>query len=138
MHISGKDFDVMVGDLMIRFNTVSATITDNRKVVMTGGIPDGFANGSVSCAGELEVSSKYFNLIIESAKAAGSFRDLDPFDITCIARITGQEQKVELFDCVLTISDLLNADSNSDENTKHKLPFEVSGSDFVQIGRAHV
>jgi hypothetical protein len=132
-HISGQDFDVMVGDFLVHVESLSATITDNRKAVMTGGIPDGNVNGDVSCGGEIEVDTKNFNLIIESAGASGSFRELEPFDVICIAKVTGQELKTELFGCLLTISDLLNIDPKGGEKTKHKLPFQVTSPDFVRI-----
>lgn len=132
-HISGQDFDVMIGDLIIHVETLSATITDNRKAVQSGGVPDGFVNGDVMCNGEVEVDAKNYNLIIESAKSAGSFRDLSPFDITAIAKTSDSEQKNELFGCLFKISDLLNIDSKGGEKTKHKLPFEVTSPDFVRI-----
>lgn len=132
-HISGQDFDTMIGDLRIHVEVMTATITDNRKAVMTGGVPDGYVNGDVSCAGEIEVDNKNFNLIIEAAKAAASFRSLEPFDIVAVAKNASNEHKQELFGCLLTISDLLNADSKGGEKMKHKLPFEVTSSDFVRI-----
>jgi len=132
-HISGQDFDTMIGDLRIHVEVMTATITDNRKAVMTGGVPDGYVNGDVSCAGEIEVDNKNFNLIIEAAKAASSFRSLEPFDIVAVAKNGSNEHKQELFGCLLTISDLLNADSKGGEKMKHKLPFEVTSSDFVRI-----
>jgi len=132
-HISGQDFDVMVGDLLVHVEAMSASITDNRKSVQSGGVPNGYVNGDVSCSGELELDTKNFNLIMESAKAAGSFRELEPFDITAIAKTTGSEQKQELYGCLLTISDLLNIDPKGGEKTKHKLPFEVTSPDFVRI-----
>lgn len=85
-HISGQDFDVMVGDLLVHVETMSASITDNRKSVQSGGVPNGYVNGDASCSGEIELDSKNFNLIIESAKSAGSFRSLEPFDITSMAK----------------------------------------------------
>lgn len=132
-HISGQDFDTMIGDLRIHVEVMTATITDNRTAVMTGGVPDGFVNGDVSCAGEIEVDNKNFNLIIEAAKSAGSFRSLEPFDIVAVAKNASNEHKQELFGCLLTISDLLNADSKGGEKMKHKLPFSVTSSDFVRI-----
>lgn len=132
-HISGQDFDVMVGDLLVHVEALSASITDNRKATQSGGVPDGYVNGDVMCSGEMELDTKNFNLIIEAAKAAGSFRDLEPFDITCMAKTTDQEQKQELFGCLLKISDLLNIDQKGGDKNKYKLPFEVTSPDFVRI-----
>lgn len=132
-HLSGKDFDAMVGDLLIHFETVNATITDNTKEVQTDGIPDGYVTGDVSCSGEFEIDGKNFNLIIETAKANGSFRGLEPFDVICNAKSVESGQKFELFGCKFTISDLFSLDSKGGEKTKHKLPFKVTSPDFVRI-----
>ncbi len=132
-HISGQDFDALIGDLMVHFEAMSATITDNRQATQSGGVPDGYVNGDVSCSGEFELDSKNFNLIIEAAKSAGSFRGLEPFDINLVAKLSQEEQKVELFGCLLTISDLLSLDPKGAEKTKHKIPFTVTSPDFVRI-----
>jgi len=132
-HISGQDFDVMVGDLLVRIESLSANITDNRKTTSTGGVPDGWVNGDVSAAGDLELDSKNFNLIIAAAKSAGSFRELEPFDIVLSAAVTGQSQKVELYGCLLNVSDLINIDPKGSEKQKHKIAFEVTSADFVRI-----
>jgi hypothetical protein len=132
-HISGQDFDVMIGDLLVHVESMNASITDNRKAVQTGGVPDGYVNGDVACGGDIELDSKNFNLIIESAKSAGSFRELAPFDITCIAKLSDSEQKQELFGCLLKVSDLLSIDPKGGDKSKHKLPFEVTSPDFVRI-----
>ena len=132
-HISGQDFDVMIGDRLVHFEAFTATITDNRQAVQSGGIPDGYVNGDVSATGEVELDSKNFNLIIEAAKGAGSFRSLEPFDVNCIARVGQQEQKVELFGCLFKVSELLNLAPAGAEKNKHKLPFDVTSPDFIRI-----
>lgn len=132
-HISGQDFDVMIGGLFVHVESMSATITDNRKAVKSGGVPDGYANGDVSCTGELELDSRRYSLVMEAARAAGSFRDLDPFDVTCVAKVGDNVNVTTLYGCLFKISDLLNIDPNGGEKTKHKLPFEVTSPDFVRI-----
>jgi hypothetical protein len=133
MHISGQDFDVMIGDRLVHFETFTASITDNRQAVQSGGVPDGYVNGDVSATGEVELDSKNFNLIIEAAKSAGSFRSLEPFDVNAIARVGQQEQKVEIFGCLFKISELLNLSPTGGEKNKHKLPFDVTSPDFIRI-----
>lgn len=133
MRISGKSFDVMVGDLLINVENLSASIADNRKAVMTNGVPDGHVDGDVACTGEIEVDSKNFNLFVEAAKTSGSWQDLEPFDITCVAKLKSEEQKHELFGCLINVSDLINIDSKGGDKSLHKLPFEVTSPDFVRI-----
>ena len=133
MRISGKSFDVMVGDLLINFESINASISDNRKAVFENGVPNGYVDGDVSCSGELEIDAKNFNLLVEVARTSGSWRELEPFDIIGVAKTSKEEQKHELFGCLINISDLLTADKNGGEKTKHKLPFEVTSPDFVRI-----
>jgi hypothetical protein len=132
-HLSGKNFDVMLGDTLIHIESMSATITDNRQAVKTGGVPDGYVDGDVSCSGELEVTSKTLNRIIEQAKSAGSFRDLPPFDIITNGTFMDEKQKMALYGCLLKISDLLNLNPNGGEKTMHKIGYDVTSPDFVRI-----
>ncbi len=133
MRLTGKDFDVMIGDYQVRVESMNASITDNRKVVKEDGVPVGYTNGDVDCSGEIELSLKNFKLINEAAKGSGSWRELEPFDIGVNGSVTGESHKVELYDCLITISDLLNIDPNGNDQNKIKLPFNVTGSDFVKI-----
>lgn len=131
--IGGRDFDVMLGDLMVHVETMSATIDDTSSVTKTKGTPNGDVDGDVNCAGEIEVDTQNFNLIIEAARKAGSFKKLKPFDIVTNAESDRDKFKLEMFGCKLRISDLLNIDSKGGEKTKHKLPFDVTDPDFVRI-----
>ena len=131
--LSGKDFTVLVGVLLIHVENMSATITDNSKATQTGGVPDGFVNGDVSCSGEIEVDTKNFMLINEAARIAGSWRELDTFDINTVGAVGKEVMAIELFECKFSISDLLNIDQKGGEKTKHKIPFEVTSPDFVRI-----
>ncbi len=132
-HLSGKDFSVMAGDLLVHVESMSASITDNSGVAMSGGVPDGTVSGDVSCSGEIELDSKNFALVTEAARSAGSFQELEPFDIICNGKKLDVKQKIELFGCQIKVSDLLSLDQKGGEKTKHKLPFDVSSPDFVRI-----
>ena len=133
MRLTGKDFDVMIGDYSVRVESLSASITDNRKVIKEQGIPVDYTNGDVECSGEIELNIRNFKLISEGAKSAGSWRDLEPFDIGINGSVTGETQSIELDKCLLRISDLPNIDPNSNDQMKVKLPFDVTGPDFVTI-----
>jgi len=132
-HISGQDFDVMVGDLLVHVEALSASITDNTKATMSGGVPDGYVSGDVACSGDIEVDTKNFNLLVEAARTAGSFRELEPFDINCVALVGDEKMTQELFGCKLNVSDLINIDPKGAEKSKHKVTFEVTSPDFVKI-----
>lgn len=131
--ISGKSFDVNVGDLLVHVSKVTLDITDNRAPVTTNGVPDGYVDGDVSASGEIEVDTANFNLIVASAKAAGSFKQLKPFDQVFFAKAGADVLKVEAFGCLLKVSSLLDIDTKGGDKTMHKLPFDVTSPDFVRI-----
>lgn len=134
-HLSAQDFDIMLGDIMVHVESMSATISDNRQAVMTRGVPNGYVDGDVSCSGELEIDSRNFNNVVAAAASFGSFRDIPPFPIIyqSVSAGNGDRQSIQLFGCVLTVSDLLGNDAKGGEKTKHKLTFTVSDPDFVRI-----
>lgn len=132
-HISGKNFHIMLGDSMIKVETANLSITDNEEVTTTHGVPDGTVDGSVSASGELELKTTYILKIVEAARKAGSFKELEPFDMLFFAKTPDIQFKVEAFGCKIKISSLLDIDTNGGESIKHKLPFKVSSPDFIKI-----
>ncbi|MDZ4302294.1 MAG: phage protein [Pseudomonas sp.] len=131
--IGGKNFDVNLGDLLVHVESCTLDITDNSKVAQTRGVPDGYVDGDVSAAGEFELDSTNFGLLIDAARAAGSFRELEAFDSVFFAKAGDEELRIEAFGCKLKVSSLLSIDPKGGEKTKHKVPFEVTSPDFIRI-----
>lgn len=131
--IGGKNFDVNLGDLLIHVETCTLDITDNSAVAQDRGVPNGHVDGDVSGAGEMEFDTANFNLLVEAARRAGSFRALPPFDSVFFAKAGEEELRVEAFGCKLKVSSLLNIDSKGGEKSKHKVPFDVTDPDFIRI-----
>lgn len=131
--ITGKSFDVNFAAELIQIKSVTLTITDNSATATTNGVPDGYIAGSVSAEGSITVTSKYFNKLIDIARAAGSFRNMPTSDFMFYANTGDEEQKIEAFGCKLKISDLLNADKSSDDETTHTIDYMVTSPDFVNI-----
>lgn len=131
--IGGKNFDVNLGDLLVHVESCTLDITDNTSVAQTRGVPNGHVDGDVSASGEMEFDTSNFNLLIEAARSAGSFRQLEPFDSVFFAKAGEEELKIEAFGCKLKVSSLLNIDPKGGEKTKHKVPFDVTSPDFVRI-----
>lgn len=131
--LSSQNFDIMVGDILVHVETMSATITDNRKMTYNRGIPNGWVDGDVSCSGEIELDSKNFNLFVDIARSSGSWRSMPTVDIIYSGQTPSESQKFELFDCMLNITDLLNDDAKGSEKSMHKIAFEVTSPDFVRI-----
>jgi hypothetical protein len=131
--IGGKNFDVNLGDLLAHVESCTLDVTDNTAVAQSRGVPNGHVDGDVSASGEMEFDSYNFNLLIESARSAGSFRGLEPFDIVFFAKAGDEEMRVEAFGCKLRVSSLLSVDPKGGEKSKHKVPFDVTSPDFIRI-----
>ena len=131
--IGGKNFDVNLGDLLVHVESCTLDITDNTAVAQTGGVPNGHVDGDVSASGEMEFDTSNFNLLIEAARSAGSFRELEPFDSVFFAKAGDEELRIEAFGCKLKVSSLLSIDPKGGEKSKHKVPFDVTSPDFVRI-----
>ena len=131
--IGGKNFDVNLGDLLVHVESCTLDITDNTAVAQSGGVPNGHVDGDVSGSGEMEFDTSNFNLLIEAARTAGSFRELEPFDSIFFAKAGDEELRIEAFGCKLKVSSLLSIDPKGGEKSKHKVPFDVTSPDFIRI-----
>jgi hypothetical protein len=132
--ISGKNFDISVGDLSIHVSKCSLSIEDNTGVAQDNGVPNGWVSGDVSAEGELELDALGVSLLSEAAKSAGSFRQLPEFDILFFARTgSGEEMKVEAFGCKLKVESLLDIDKAGGEKHVSKVKFMVTSPDFIRI-----
>lgn len=131
--IGGKNFDVNLGDMLVHVQNCTLDITDNTAVAKSRGVPHGHVDGEVSASGEMEFDTNNFNLLIEAARTAGSFRKLEPFDSVFFAKAGEEELRIEAFGCKLRISSLLSIDPKGGETSKHKVPFDVTSPDFIRI-----
>ncbi|WP_282362903.1 phage protein [Pseudomonas sp. PS01297] len=131
--IGGKNFDVNLGDLQVHVENITLDITDNTAVAKSRGVPDGYVDGDVSAAGEMEFDTNNFNMLVEAARSAGSFRGLAPFDTVFFAKAGDEELRIEAFGCKLRVSSLLGVDPKGGEKTKHKVPYDVTSPDFIRI-----
>ncbi|MDC0598869.1 DUF2597 family protein [Gammaproteobacteria bacterium] len=131
--ISGIDINTMIGDLAVQVREITLSIEDGSKAVMSRGRPNGHVRGAVSAGGDLTVDKANLDLILEAAKTAGSFQELEPFDIVFNADVGDQSLNIEAFECLIKLSDLLNSNDNGEEKLTHKIPFEVTGKDFIRI-----
>jgi hypothetical protein len=133
MRLSGMNFNVNLGDIMVHVDTATLSITDNSAVSQTGGVPDGAVDGDVSANGELSVNASNFALISDAAKSAGSWRGMEPFEIMFYGKTSKDEMKVEAFGCRIKLSDILDIDKKGGQASLFKIPFDVTSPDFVHI-----
>ena len=132
--ISGKNFDVNIGDMLVHANKATLEITDNSAVAKDRGVPNGWVDGDVEASGELELDATNLKLVTEAASAAGSFRQLETFDLLFYATTAdGEEMKVQAFGCKLKVGSLLDIDTKGGEKHLTTIAFDVTSPDFVRI-----
>lgn len=131
--INAKAFDIAIDGEIIRAVSASISITDNTAAAKTNGVPDGTLPGSVEASGTIVFTSKYFKVIKALAQANGSYRAIPPVDLMFYANTGSEEMQVDVYGCQLSITDLLNVDKGSDDNTTHTVPFIVTSPDFIKI-----
>jgi len=132
--ISGKNFDIRLGALAVTISKASLSIEDGTEVAQDNGVPNGWVSGDVKASGELEGDARAVSLITEAAKAAGSFRQLECFDMLFYAKTGSEEEmKVEAFGCKLVIDSLLDIDKKGGEKHLTKIKYMVPSPDFVRI-----
>lgn len=131
--LSGKDFDVFIGNSLVHVIEASVKITDGRKPKMVRGIPKGFVDGPVSAEVTLKLDHENFLLIQEQAKNAGSWKGIEPFDVAFNANVTAGDKNVEAFGCLPQLEEILNfkAEGGEEDTTTIKCP--VTSPDFVKI-----
>lgn len=131
--ISGQSIDFNIDGDLVHVEKVSLSITDNTGVAQTNGVPDGYVNGDVSAEGELELSTKYLNVITAKARSAGSWRAIPLVDLMWYAKAGTEELKVESFGCKLNVTDILDVDPKGGAVMTHKIKFIITSPDFVRI-----
>ena len=132
--ISGKNFDVSIGDLTMNVGKATLTIEDKTDVAKDNGVPNGYVDGEVSGSGDMELDAQAIGILGEAAKAAGSWRGLGTFDILFYAK-TGQdeEMKVEAFGCKFVLDSLLDLDKAGGQKHISKVKYFVTSPDFIRI-----
>ena len=132
--ISGKNFDVSIGDLTMNVGKATLTIEDKTDVAKDGGVPNGWVDGEAGASGDMELDAQAIGILGEAAKAAGSWRGLPSFDILFYAK-TGQdeEMKVEAFGCKFVLDSLLDLDKAGGQKHISKVKYFVTSPDFIRI-----
>ncbi len=74
------------------------------------------------------------SLLGEAAKAVGSWRALDTFDMLFYAKTAQHEEmKVEAFGCKLVLDSLLDVDKAGGQKHISKVKYLVTSPDFIRI-----
>ncbi len=131
--ISGQSIDFNMDGDLIHAEKVGLNITDNTAAAMTQGVPDGHVAGDVAAEGEIELSTKYLTVLTAKARAAGSWRGIEPVDLMWYAKAGSEEIKVEAFGCKLIINAILDVEPKGGTVMNHKVKYVVTSPDFVRI-----
>ncbi|MBD1229327.1 DUF2597 family protein [Xenorhabdus griffiniae] len=131
--ISGQSIDFNMDGDLVHAEKVNLSITDNTAAAQTQGVPDGYIAGDVAAEGEIELSTKYLEIVTAKARAAGSWRGIQPVDLMWYAKAGNEEIKVEAYGCKLIVSDILDVDPKGGSVMTHKVKFVVTSPDFVRI-----
>ncbi|AKH63967.1 MULTISPECIES: phage protein [Photorhabdus] len=131
--ISGQSVDFNMDGDLVHAEKVNLSITDNTAAAQTQGVPDGYISGDVAAEGEIELSTKYLEMVTAKARAVGSWRGIQPVDLMWYAKAGNEEIKVEAYGCKLIVSDILDVDPKGGSVMTHKVKFVVTSPDFVRI-----
>lgn len=133
--ISGKNmsFTMEPSGIEVEAEEVSLSIEDGGSEAMDAGRPNGYLDGDVKASGDISVDLENFDLINTAAKNAGSFSQMPLQDFLWFADVEGFEEKVEAFGCKLYLADVVNHKPAGSEKLLRKIPYKVTGKDFVKI-----
>ncbi len=132
-HISGADADILIGTQLVNANQITLDIEDGTKATSTRGVPDGYVRGQTKSKGELKVDTVNFKLILEEAKKAGSWQQMEPVDITVNGKTINQSINYTAYGCKLNLSNALDAAGDGEDKLEHSIPFVVTDPRFVEI-----
>ncbi|XPV75186.1 MAG: phage protein [Desulfovibrio sp.] len=132
--LSGKNFSITVGDMLLHVDKATLTIEDGSAVAKDNGVPNGYLDGEMGASGELEFNPQSLSILTETAKSAKSWQRIPEMDILFYAKVgSGDELKVEAFGCKMKIDSLLDIDKAGGNKMVHKVKFDVTSPDFVHI-----
>ncbi|MDN3697010.1 DUF2597 family protein [Vibrio cortegadensis] len=131
--ISGMSFDIDIHGILVHVEKATVSISDDSQAAPTRGVPDGYTDGAVSADVEYELDTKNFKLLGEGAKAAGSWRDIEPHDCLFYANTGSEELEIKVHGVKLSIDSLLDVDPSSADKSKHKVKGAVTSPDFIHI-----
>ena len=131
--LSGKDFDIFIGDKMVHVIEGSVKITSGRKAKTVRGVPTGYIDGPVSAEVTLKVDHENFLLIEAQAKEAGSWKGIEPFDVSFLAEVKAGTKNVEAFGVLPELDEVLNVKAEGGEEDTATIKGIVTSPDFIKI-----
>ena len=131
---NGMSFTLDLGVAALKVQKFTLDITDNSTTAKRNGRPNGRLRGDVEASGTITVDRDGLRAFVELAKSAGSWQEMDTFDIVAFASAGDYDElKIEVFGCLVKVNKLLDIDKSSSDETVFELPFDVTSPDFVKI-----
>lgn len=121
--------------VMVEFEEVTLSIEDGGVEAMDRGRPNGYLDGEVKAKGEITVDLENFQLITKEAADSGSYSSLPTFDLSFYAEAGEMKDSVVAYGCKLKLSDVINSKSSGGEKLTRKIPYTVTGEQFVVINK---
>ncbi|MBQ4836781.1 phage protein [Pseudoalteromonas luteoviolacea] len=131
--LGGKDFDIFAGNSMIIVSEATVKITDNRKVKYVRGVPAGYIDGPVEGEVTLKLDHQNFLLLQAQARLAGSWKGIEPFDVSFTASVAAGDLNVDAFGCMPQLEELLNIKAEGGEENLFAVKCPITSPDFVHI-----
>jgi len=132
-HISGSDINISLGTQLISVKQYTLNIEDGVKTTSTRGIVDGWVRGAVTASGEITLDTENYNLLIEKARKAGSWQQLEVFDIIGLGKTLDQKFKTAAYGCKAKLNKILDAGGDGGDKLEHTIAYEVTDKRFVEI-----
>ncbi|MCF6442350.1 DUF2597 family protein [Pseudoalteromonas luteoviolacea] len=118
---------------MIIVSEASVKITDGRKVTTTRGVPNGIVDGPVEAEVTLKLNHENFLILQAHAQQAGSWKSIEPIDISFTASVAAGDMVVDVFGCAPQLEELLNIKAEGGEENTFSIKCLVTSKDFVHI-----
>lgn len=131
--IGGKDGRLGIGGFQVNYEKFSIKIDDKRAVAYTNGIPNGYVAGEVSASGSITLDSDGFTDLFAAIGGGTNYQDIEPQDIKYFAQAGGLSKDIDAYGCLLSIEDLIDAESKGGEKSTHTIRFDITSPDFVAI-----
>ena len=131
--LGGKDFDIFIGDKMVHVIEASVKITDGRKAKKVRGITKGFIDGPVDAEVTIKLDHENFLILQDVAKTAGSWKGIEPFDVSFLAEVAAGTKNVEAFGVLPQLDEILNIKAEGGEEDTTTIKGPVTSTDFIKI-----
>ncbi|KXO08261.1 Phage tail assembly [Moritella sp. JT01] len=118
---------------MVHVIEASVKITDGRKAKKVRGITKGYIDGPVDAEVTIKLDHENFLILQDVAKTAGSWKGIEPFDISFLAEVAAGTKNIEAFGVLPQLDEILNIKAEGGEEDTTTIKGPVTSTDFIKI-----